>query len=907
MNRREFLIQTGAATAGCMFGASLSGRAQSAPSSVDQYAGTVAIISDPGNPVVASKPVQWAVGELRQALTSRNFIVKICARLEDAPPQSFCVIASASSAPMVPDAGAAPPPEAEVVGIVAGRLDQHESLIASGSDARGLSYALTEVADAVALETDPWTALRPALPLLERPANRVRGVMRVFSSEIEDKVWFNDRNFWRKYLSLLASQRFNRFSLALGLGYDSPANLRDTYFHFAYPFFVIAPGYEVSVSNLTDRETNQNLEMLRFISDQAAERGLDFHLGLWNHASRWIDSPYANHVIHGVTPQNHALYCRDALALLLKECPNISGVTLRINEQSGVPEGSYDFWRAIFDGCVRSGRSVEIDLHPRGIDQTLLDAALATDLPVTLSPEYWEEHLGLPYNQAAIRQTDQTSPGRANDPFSRNNEARSPLRHGYGGLLREGLRYEILNRVWPGTQRLLLWGDPVFAAAYSRTFGFCGGRGCEIFDPLSFKGRRGSGSPNGRDGYADPTLHPVDGDFTKYAFTYRVWGRLLFNPDTSPEVWRRQLRHDYGPAAEATERSLGHASRILPLISTAHAPSVANANYWPEIYVNMSIVDASHPEPYRDTPSPKRFGAVSPLDPQLFAGIDSFADELLAGNSSGRYSPIEVAQWLEDLARTASESLRQASIQTLDRREPYFRRYAIDTNVQIGLGLFFSEKLRAGVLYAIYLRTNEPPALEAAIKTYRAAQDTWRRIVEVTAKAYVPDLTYGDEWFQRGHWSDRLAAIDKDIAAMERKLGLQVPAPAAPPQPPGRLASLIASVLGRPARPAGNVVHTPPSSFLRGQLVPLRLKSTGGDIDAKSARLFYRHVDQAEPWHSSSMHVQPDLVEGMIPADYAHTLYPLQYYFELTNASGKSWLYPGLGPDLTTRPYFVLR
>jgi hypothetical protein len=71
--------------------------------------------------------------------------------------------------------------------------------------------------------------------------------------------------------------------------------------------------------------------------------------------------------------------------------------------------------------------------------------------------------------------------------------------------------------------------------------------------------------------------------------------------------------------------------------------------------------------------------------------------------------------------------------------------------------------------------------------------------------------------------------------------------------------------------------------------------------------LFYRHVDQAESWHTASMQVQPDLVEGIIPADYTDSPYPLQYYFELTNASAQTWLYPGLGPTLTDQPYFVLR
>ena len=182
-------------------------------------------------------------------------------------------------------------------------------------------------------------------------------------------------------------------------------------------------------------------------------------------------------------------------------------MTFRIHGESGVPEGSYDFWRTVFDGCVRSGRRIGIDLHAKGIDQPTIDAALGTDLPVTISPKFWAEHLGLPYHQAAIRPTELPQAGpRQRTVCAKRAEPAVSSAMATATCCREDRRYEIVHRVWPGTQRVLLWGDPVFAAAYSRAFSFCGSQGCEIFDPLSFKGRKGSGLPGGRDGYADSSL-----------------------------------------------------------------------------------------------------------------------------------------------------------------------------------------------------------------------------------------------------------------------------------------------------------------------------------------------------------------------------------------------------------------
>ena len=132
----------------------------------------------------------------------------------------------------------------------------------------------------------------------------------------------------------------------------------------------------------------------------------------------------------------------------------------------------------------------------------------------------------------------------------------------------------MLFRMWPGTERLLLWGDPTAAAAYGRVSSFQGAAGVEICEPLFFKGRQGSGLPGGRCAYADQTLEPKR-DFEKYFYTYRVWGRLLYNPQSDPESWRRYLRAELGAAAPALEAAVTQGSRVLPLFTTARLPSAS--------------------------------------------------------------------------------------------------------------------------------------------------------------------------------------------------------------------------------------------------------------------------------------------------------------------------------------------
>ena len=179
--------------------------------------------------------------------------------------------------------------------------------------------------------------------------------------------------------------------------------------------------------------------------------------------------PNPNYTIEGLTHETHGPYCRDAIRQLLKACPAISGVTFRIHGESGVTEGSYDFWKTVFDGVATCGRKVEIDMHAKGMNQTMIDVALATGMPVNISPKYWAEHLGMPYHQADIRAYEIPKPGTDATGFMKFSAgSRSFIRYGYGDLFKEDRRYGVLHRVWPGTQRLLLWGDPVMSAAHSQ-------------------------------------------------------------------------------------------------------------------------------------------------------------------------------------------------------------------------------------------------------------------------------------------------------------------------------------------------------------------------------------------------------------------------------------------------------
>ena len=228
--------------------------------------------------------------------------------------------------------------------------------------------------------------------------------------------------------------------------------------------------------------------------------------------------------------------------------------------------------------------------------------------------------------------------------------------------------------------------------------------------------------------------------------------------------------------------------------------------------------------------------------------------------------------------------------------------------MQSGTGRFLAQKLRAGVAYALFESSKDRAALSEALKHYRAARETWEKIVKVTKGVYKDDLTFGREPYLRGHWADRLPAIEKDLAQLET-MWKETPASAQAGGEKGPSAvALLSAALASAATPAPRprCEHRPPASFKRGAPLVIEMAVETGNSLAL-VRLHYRHVNQAEDHRIEDMSAQGDRYRQTIPGEYTDSAYPLMYFFELHERNGQAWLYPGLAADLSNQPYFVLR
>jgi hypothetical protein len=320
------------------------------------------------------------------------------------------------------------------------------------------------------------------------------------------------------------------------------------------------------------------------------------------------------------------------------------------------------------------------------------------------------------------------------------------------------------------------------------------------------------------------------------------------------------------------------------------------------MYTNMTIVDEKLNTMYRDTPQPRVYGNISPLDPQMFVAINESVTDMLTGKSNSRYTPLEAAGWLDKYSADADKNLLESKRLVRDATSPEYRRAVLDVQIQSGLGKFYSAKIRSAALFEIYRQTGDSKVLEQAIDQYRKARDAWSVLANQAKGAYMSDVTYGGIKNMRGHWLDRLPAIEADIAAMQAVASNGAISPKGAISESVKQAA-IHQVISPSARPVASCRHTPTATFKAGIAQPIEIHVGSG---VTKVRLKYRRVNQALYYETAEMAGENGVFRASIPADYTDSLFSLQYYFELQHSPAVATMYPGLGPDRTGRPYFLV-
>ena len=210
-----------------------------------------------------------------------------------------------------------------------------------------------------------------------------------------------------------------------------------------------------------------------------------------------------------VTADNLAAYTKAALRRFLQVFPEVDAVQFRMNDES---------W-----------------------------------LSAKISTKYWMEQMGMPFHPTHINVQNQHD-----------------RRHGYADLLRYPQRYGVRWQLWSGgATRVLLWGDPDYVRRFATSVRLYDG---DSFDVNEMLATWMLGEPHDEKplNVISPLYKYYDYGFERYWQFYRLWGRLTYNPETSPEIWEHEFARRFGPEAGGhVMHGLQLASQVLPRIVAA--------------------------------------------------------------------------------------------------------------------------------------------------------------------------------------------------------------------------------------------------------------------------------------------------------------------------------------------------
>jgi hypothetical protein len=480
----------------------------------------------------------------------------------------------------------------------------------------------------------------------------------------------------------------------------------------------------VRVPGLSAADQRRNLEMLQTISRMARERGIDFVMGIWEHRA-WQRGQKS--MVDGLTDANQADYSRLAIEKLLRLCPDIGAIQLRVNTESGITiDRQTGFYRAVFEGMKAAGRPVLLDLRGWGALPATIDAAVQSGLPMRLSMKYWAEFMGMPYQAAQMLPS-----------------------YSYADFLHHPRPHPVLFQVWSlGSHRLFPWGSAEWVRRFAASTHLDGAAGFETCAPLSQKGF--GNAPGAWPIFSSPEREYYTWEFERYWLYYLLYGRLTYDAASSDEVWLGELRARFGEsAAPHVAEAFRSASGILPFLVSWRL-SNPNMYIWPEKQMG-GLLDF--------------YLEVKPADTARVASFPEYVAARLDGRANAKMLPEETATRLTAMAEGTERALARAGAAAAGAASREYAANRIDLSSLALLGRYHAAKIRAAAGLALFYASGDEAALVTARSQAASGLEIWQRLVRLTDGVYHPNMVFGPR--DVGHWKDNLAFVRHDVARLD--------------------------------------------------------------------------------------------------------------------------------------------
>lgn len=747
--------------------------------------------------------------------------------------------------------------------------------VISGFDDRGLMYGLLDVANRIGWSSSHKSPMSEVKEITEQPDVSERAISLYVMNRAYWESRFYDETYWQRYLDILAQNRFNTFAIIFGYDYEGFMNPSFPY------FFDVEEFPDVRMVGLTPQEQQRNLEALNNIVKMTHDRGIRITIGFWDYIYRGRgrgrasledapDQPGPG-LVWGVTSDNVAAYNKTAMAKFVRVVPDIDAIQFRMHWESGLrKEEIAGFWLSVFKQMKETAPNLRLDLRAKELTDSIIQSAIDVGLNFRIPSKYWMEQLGMPWHPTQV------------------NPDREYRRHSYGDMLRYPQQYKMHWRLWNGgTSRLLLWGDPEYTRRFAESTHLGDGEGFEVAEPLAAKMHRAPKEAKPFD-ILNSQYRYYDYEFERYWHYFQVFGRIGYNPQTSPDIWQKEFELRFGrKAGPLVETALHKASWILPRIV---------ASCYPYRYFPMS----------RGCAERQRLGDLSTYaraagsDIRQFANFDEEAQILIEGGETAKMLPSMTSLWFEQTSLDINKLIKKAERVIGNNRNKEFNSTITDLKMLSNLALYHSRRIPAAVSYRLFERTNDVSALDEAITYERNAVEAWKQIVDAAADVYAEDLKMGLRQNDlSGHWKDELVAFEKGLASLElrrREFKADETVKSAPKY--------------KVAANANNdklfkINHQPVASAPVGKPITVSIKVTASS-GVKWVRLLYRSVNQEQEYQTLPMEPseEKDTYQVIVPADQISPQWDFMYLIEVMDNNGKGKIYPDLNKET---PYIIVK
>ena len=534
-----------------------------------------------------------------------------------------------------------------------------------------------------------------------------------------------DTNFWHSFLDMMAENHFNKLTLW---------NL--------HPFnYLVKTEKYPEACGFSDEEMADWEQFWKTLFRIAKDRGIETYLVNWN---IFVSPEFAK--AHGVadyclqnayktergdTSEIIKDYTREVIKEVIDRYPDLTGLGITLGEgMGGMTPEEREQWLldSYIEGMRKASRKVKFihrvplsanlrlggstDPYVEKMTRQTLDTLTCVDGPINIELKFnWSHSHSTPH-------LVKVHGGKLTDAYW------NPLPTNY--YLAWMMRNEDFF--------VLRWGDPNFIRRHLQlnVHPYVNGYyvGSETYIPAK---DYITSLPNTSYQYA----------FERQWMFYKVWGRLLYNPNTPDKVFSDDFEMRFPGYGKKLFNAQTKVSRI-PLIIASYWNAKTDYTLYSE-----GLLSSMGNKGKMKLLSIAQMCKKQPMDSTYL----SIKDYLTLDSKSveGKISPLAMADSIDSFCGKAIEEV----IDIKARNNNNLLYEVSDIRAWAHLGMYFSNKLRAAVVYQKYLNNGNNEFHEQSIDWLEKANVHWHEVVNITTPIYkpMPLQHYSREENKYFHWS----------------------------------------------------------------------------------------------------------------------------------------------------------